>query len=147
MALSKIRKNQYALKGEKNVIKNLNKAIRGIKGNTRSGILAAINLVQNKSQDLAPVDEGILMNSAFAKMASAKGLIGNKIFGIAGFTSEYAAAVHEKEEKNRGKPRTGKDSKGNYWDGGENKFLEKAVMRNISTILNLIKRFASRKPV
>lgn len=146
MALTKIKKNQFAIKGQKNVIKNLNRAVRKIKDNTGSGIHAAIEFVKGESQEMAPVDQGTLMNSAFAKMGKLRGAI-NKIIGVAGFTAEYSAAVHEMKEVNRGKKRTSKGSKGYYWDGGENKFLEKAVVRNIPTILNLIKRFAGRKPV
>ena len=146
MIVHRIKKKHFTIKGDKDVIKNLNRAIRGIKGNAKTGILAAIHFVKNKSQDLAPVDEGVLMNSAFAKMAPTKAVAKNKIYGVSGFTAKYAANIHEKAEKGRGLPRSGKGSKGNYWDGGENKFLLKAVTRNISSILNLIKRFASRKP-
>jgi len=145
MALATIRKGQYAVKGEKAVLKNLNRAVRKIRDNTGSGIHAAVEFVKGEAQELAPVDQGTLMNSAFAKMGSIRGFA-KRIIGIAGFTAEYSAAVHEAKEVNRGKTRTGKDAKGFYWDGGENKFLEKAVVRNIPTILNLIKRFAGRKP-
>lgn len=132
MALGKIKEGQYTVIGDDNVIKNMNRAIKKIRGNTRLGVNAATEFVKGEAQEITPVDKGILINSAFAKLGGS--LL--KIFGVAGFTTKYAAAVHEMPKSTNWKK-----------PGAENEFLEKAVIRNVSSIINLIKRFAGKKPI
>lgn len=136
------------------VNKSLSDAIAGIKGNVAAGLGAAGQYIKGESQKLTPVDEGVLRNSAFSNLQQS----GDKMSVVVGYTAEYAPAVHEAPMTLKGKPRGnfgktaagesfgGGSGKGNYWDGGENKFLEKAVTRNLSKIINLITRIASKAP-
>lgn len=140
-------------KGLKEVQENLNKAISGIKGNVVAGLEVAGQYVKGEAQDLTPVDHGILRNSAFSKLVKTGS---SKASVVVGYTAEYAPAVHEAPMTLRGKPRGGfgrtksgesfggGSGKGNYWDGGENKFLEKAVTRNLSKIFNIVTNVAKK---
>lgn len=142
------------VKGIKEVLGNLSNAIDMIDGNVLLGIRAAARFVKGEAQSITPVDEGILRNSAFTKSFKGEGSTGP--FAVVGYTAEYAAAVHEAPETLRGQPRGdfgktrdgtsfgGGSGKGFYWDGGENKFLEKAVINNFSRIITIISRFASK---
>jgi len=147
--------------GERKLMSNINKEIGKIEGDIEGGILAAAKFIQAESQLLTPVDFGLLRNSAFSNVfRTAK----SKILGIVGYTAKYAPWVHEAPMTLKGKPRKdfgttsnhsnagpqkpksfgGGSGRGVYWQGGENKFLEKAVSRNTSTILNVIKKRAKR---
>lgn len=148
-------KIKYQVRGLAEAQAELNRALAGIGGNTENGINMAGEFVKGESQELTPVDEGVLANSAFVRR------IGNKVAPAVevGYTAKYAAAVHEAPMTLKGQPRAnfgktgagesfgGGSGKGNYWDGGENKFLEKAVVRNITAIYNIIKKFAEKKPL
>ena len=120
--------------GDKEVLDNLHKAIRKIKGNTREGVQAALGFVKGESQKLTSVDEGVLINSAFFRT----GFDGSKDkpAGVVGYTAEYAPHVHDMpDDTNWNKP------------GAENEFLLKAVVRNVTQILNILKNLAGRKPL
>lgn len=130
------------VKGLDSVLKNLNKEIEGIRGNTRKGLSKAGLFIKGEAVERAPVEFGILRNSAFSQLSpiARKSTASVKI----GFTAEYAAYVHEMPMVNSGKPRQGTGKKGTYWEGGENKFLEKAVKLNIKEILGIIQKEAGK---
>lgn len=132
--------------GVEDIQKNLDAALAGINGQTEKGVFLAAQFIKGEAQELTPVDEGTLRLSAFASKLPSK----DEIAYAVGYTAHYAGAVHEAPMKLKGQPRQdfkgsgfgGGSGKGNYWDGGENKFLEKAVARNLSTIVNIIKKNA-----
>lgn len=122
-----------ALKGLDSVIKNLNKEISNIEGDIFDGLKAAGLFIEGEAVELAPAEFGVLRNSSFSQ---AERRTNGSVVKV-GFTAEYAAFVHEMPMKNKGKPRGGV-RKGAYWSNGENKFLEKAVKRNMNKILKII---------
>lgn len=144
--------------GIKEIEANLSKAIAGIKGKTEEGVFLAAQFIKGEAQELTPVDEGLLRNTAFVARVPDT----TEIAFTVGYTAKYAAAVHEFPMKLKGQPRAdfgrtgtrsefgpvqpvsfgGGSGKGFYWDGGENKFLEKAVVRNFSAIVNIITKHA-----
>ena len=94
---------------------------------------------------IAPIEFSPLRQSAFNVVFRN----GSKLVGRTGFTAKYAGHVHEMPMKNKGKPRTGKSPegkqrKGSFWESGENKFLEKAVHRNMSVIRKILKNRLKR---
>lgn len=121
----------WKVEGVENVKKNLVTAIKDVGNNTEQGVKAAGTFIQAEAQEITPQRKGVLINSSFNQLVNTdKG-----VNAVVGFSADYAAAVHEMpDDTNWTKP------------GSENKFLEKAVTRNITTILNIIRRFASRKP-
>ncbi len=140
------------IRGEKEIIKNLNLEILKIDGDVRSGLQAAGLFIQAESQKLTPVDSSVLRNSAFSStIKTADGSSMN-----VGYTAEYAPWVHEMPMTLKGQPRKdfgttrkgvsfgGGSGKGVYWQDGENKFLEKAVVRNSGKIINIIKKRVKR---
>lgn len=93
------------------------------------------HFVKDESNALAPVDTGMLRNSAYVEMEDDRTV-------QVGYTAEYAAAVHEMTtQKLKGKPRAdfgvtregvgfgGGTGRGTYWETGEPKFLEKAIKK------------------
>jgi hypothetical protein len=111
------------IKGKKQVLKNLNRAIIKIEGNTEKGMLAAGLFVENESNEIVPQDLGALINSSFTSV----GRVAKRIVARIGYTINYAAFVHEMPESNNfSKPGTGP------------KFLFKAVTKNASKILKII---------
>lgn len=136
----------------KEVSQKLTESIAMIKGNFYEGIAVAGQFVKGEAQSLTPVDHGVLRNSAFSQMNGDK----SKPAAVIGYTAEYAPAVHEAPMTLKGQPRGhfgkttngkafgGGSEKGRYWDGGENKFLEKAITRNLSKIFNIIANVAKR---
>lgn len=148
-------KTKSSFRGLVDVQRNLAKAIEGVIVNNAEGIALAGKFVEGEAKKLTPVDEGTLRLSAFSKSVGTK----ENPAVVIGNTAEYAAAVHEAPMTLKGQPRSnfgktgggesfgGGSGKGNYWDGGENKFLEKAVINNLSKIVNLIAKMAGRKPI
>lgn len=105
----------------------------------RKGLETGAKRGRELSRRLTPVEEGDLRNSYVvnteAKKTGARAVLAN--------TAPYAARVHEQvAEKLRGQKRPN-GRKGNYWDGGESKFMEKGVYNNKSDILLAIQK-ASR---
>lgn len=112
------------IKGKRRVIKNLNQAIGKIEGNTAKGMMAAGLYVENESNEIAPQDKGVMINSSFTSV----GRIARRIVARVGYTASYSDFVHEMPESNNfSKPGTGP------------KFLWKAVTRNTRTILQIIR--------
>lgn len=122
---------RFKVTGVEEVQRNLNKALKGINKNTSAGIAGASLFIKAQSQKLTSVKEGNLVRTAFSKE-----IPGSKETTYAvGYTADYAAAVHEMPDDTR-------------WNrpGAENEFLEKAVVRNLTKIMNIIFKFAGRKP-
>lgn len=123
------RKGGLRVTGEKEILRNLNKAIEGINGDIEGGLLAAAKFVQGEAQQTTPWEFSVLVNSAF----SGVGRIGKRIIARIGYTARYAPFVHEMPETNNfSKPGTGP------------KFLENAVVKNTKVILEIIKKRAKR---
>jgi hypothetical protein len=126
--------------GINGILKNLNKEIEQIEGNTRKGLSKVGLFVKAEAVERAPVEFGTLRNSAFSQV-SPNTFRGYPVATI-GFTAKYAPYVHEAPMKLKGQPRAKRT--GVYWQGGENKFLEKAVKLNIPKILDIIKTESSK---
>ncbi len=112
------------IRGEKAVLKNLNRAIVKIEGNTTKGMLAAGLFVEGESNEIVPQRLGGLINSSFTSV----GRLAKRIIVRVGYTVNYAPFVHEMPETNNfTKPGTGP------------KFLWKAVTTNSMKILQIIR--------
>lgn len=117
------------VKGANEVLTNL-RQLEAKKRNARRKALTRIGLkVKADSISLTPVDTGNLRQSAYTE-------VDRDVKVTIGYTAAYAPFVHEAMEKLRGAPRTSGTGKGFYWDGGENKFLDKAVKRNAKFIMD-----------
>lgn len=126
--------------GLDNIINNLNRSVMNIQDNTKEGLDSAAQFIMLEAMSRAPQDTGHLKDSAFHDPHSTSKGFGETI----GFTEDYAAAIHEKEQKTSGVERTRKGSRGHFWDQGEPHFLSKAILENFGTIINIISRFARR---
>jgi len=115
------------IRGQKQVLRNLNRQISLIKGRTVEGLLAAGLFVENESNKTVPQDTGVLLNSSFTSPGS---IGGNPIVKV-GYTAKYAPFVHEMPSSNNFS-KTGTGSK----------FLLNAVTQNIRTILKIIAKRA-----
>lgn len=140
------RKSGIKITGQKQLMRNLNKQIEWMMDDERRALDDATKFIKAEAVNLAPVEFGVLRNSAFQGVFR-RGK--NRIIGRVGFTAKYAGYVHEMPMLNRGKARTGaspegKARKGVYWGDGENKFLEKAMNRNALTIRRIIKNRLKR---
>ncbi len=112
------------IRGKRDVLKNLNRAIVKIEGNTSKGMLAAGLFVEGESNEIVPQRLGGLINSSFTSV----GRIGKRIVARIGYTVNYSGFVHEMPETNNfTKPGTGP------------KFLFKAVTKNSRKILEIIR--------
>lgn len=113
-----------AVTGLADVMTNLNAAIKDIENRTHEGIVAAGVFVKGESQEITPVEFGILNSSTFSTPTAPMRV-------TVGYTADYAAYVHEFPSTfNYTKPGTGP------------KFLEKAVKENIPQILGIIEKRA-----
>lgn len=120
-----LRQTQHALKSE----------IGKIKGATVSGLLAAGMVIFRDSQKRVPVEYGNLRASGFVRRHPTE----RRAVEI-GYGAAYAFFVHEKiEEKLRGQPR--QSGIGTYWNPGESKFLEKALIAKRDEAINTVRRF------
>lgn len=100
-----------------------------------AAVMAAISIGMAYTSVKVPMDTGTLINSQFRAVEK----VGTIWRGRAGFTAEYAAAVHSMPGKLKGQPRSSVNSfetstgsvgfasnSGNFWDPqGEPQFLEK----------------------
>lgn len=116
---------RYRIHGIEAVQKELTRKIRAINGGTLDGVTSAAKLVESESKQLTSIDTRELIESTFVRTGmTAK----NKPIAVVGYEAKYAAAVHEMPaDTNWKKP------------GAENKFLQKAVVRNFAKILSIIK--------
>ena len=127
--------------GRKTILKNLRREIAAIEGDILVGLKKAAVLVEEEAVDRAPIEFGTLRDSSFTTSAR---LPEDRSIAVIGFTAKYAPFVHEMPMKLKGQPRTGKNSKGVYWQDGENKFLEKAVVQNVRQIIDIVAKNARR---
>lgn len=125
------------VKGLDEVIRNLNQFVDATDTNARKSFQVGGAFLKGKAVQLAPVDEGDLRSSAFYSTDQTRHGARLRV----GFTAKYAEWVHEAPMKMKGQKRTSGSKKGNYWDGGENKFLQKAVLRNIRQLKGILVRF------
>jgi hypothetical protein len=159
------------LKGLDKVLSNLNKAIKKQRLNTSSGLQEAALVVKADSVKLTPIDLGNLRASSFVMVtgrsnpaspswkssedsgkiqtaysqavSEGRSIVGKSdehIVGIVAYGAYYALYVHETPMKHAGVPRT--TGKGNYWDGGENQFLLKSLMKNKKRVLDILVKHA-----
>ena len=147
-------KSPVKVKGLDATLKNLNRVIEQTEGNVRKGLSKAGLFIKAEAVERAPIDYGTLRGSAFSQISSIS--FSGQAFVKVGFTAKYAAWVHEMPMTLKGKPREdfgktregvsfgGGSGKGVYWQGGENKFLEKAVKWNLKQILNIIQTEAAK---
>jgi len=119
-------KNKVTVTGMEDVSKRLNSEIKNITGRTKKGMFVVGTFIADRAKKLTPVDEGILIGSQFSQVGEKK----DGPFVNIGYTAKYAPFVHEMPETTNFKKST-----------AENKFLEKAVMRNFFDILEILKRF------
>ena len=143
------------MKGIDEVLKNLNKEIKGIEGRTRAGVKKAGMLVEKASMKRCPVVTGNLKNSHYSEAFNTLKGPGCEI----GFTAVYSPFVHEN-------PRAGKTGgvspKGIAYKAPINpsekrstqavfsvvggwKFLEIPLKRNARRILAIIRESAKLK--
>lgn len=114
------------LTGEAEVLRNLNKEIRKIKGRTVRGLFNAGLLVQRRSQQKTPVDTGNLKGGAYT------GIIRRDPHEVEiGYQAFYAVYVHERLELAH--------------TVGEAKFLEKALTESERDVLDQIAKEAEIK--
>lgn len=125
------------------VMAKLNKEIEGIKGATLGGLYASGMIVKKESMKKTPVDTGNLKGSCYIDTSSRIGAGQSSTFRpmvFVGYTAVYAFRVHENiEQAWKGRPRISGTKKGTYWDSGEPKFLEKAVLENRKEVIRQIK--------
>lgn len=115
-------------RGRDNVIRNLNRAIRGIKGRTRVGIRLAAVMIKSESQKRSPVDTGAMKASHYVNMENDSG-----DFPVAriGATAHYSLIQHEDLSF--------------FHPTGEAKFLENAFKFKAREAIAIIVRLARVK--
>jgi len=129
------------VKGLDTVIKNLNKEINGLRQRTYSGLLAGGAFLEGAAKKKTPLVTGNLRASGYHR-----GLQKNPPAVEIGFSAAYAVFVHENlEQKLKGKPRPKSAGGGTYWDKGEPKFLENALLENQRKIFDIVKSHAEVK--
>lgn len=112
------------IRGEKDVLRSLNREIGKIEGNLSRGLLAAGIFVEGESNEIVPHDKGVLIGSSFTSV----GRIAKRIVVRIGYLAGYSAFVHEMPPTNKfTKPGTGP------------KFLWKAATMHSRKILQIIR--------
>ena len=114
------------MKGLDEVLANLSREVQAIEGRTREGMTEVGMFIEGEAVDITPQRKGVLANSAFHDTDSGAAGSGPRV--RIGYTAKYAPYGHEMPESfNYTKPGTGP------------KFLEKAIKRNLRTILEIIR--------
>ena len=128
------------IEGFEDVLKNLNKEIKGIKDRSVAGLKAAGEVVKGEAQNRVPVEHGYLKGSAYVRTESRE----PPAVSI-GFSASYAIYVHENlEQKLKGDPRP--SGLGVYWGPkGEPKFLENALTHLKAKIVEIVRDYAKVK--
>lgn len=106
------------------IIKNLNKEIKRIRGATKEGLLLSAHLIKGESMARTPVDTGNLKGGHYV----ATGMDGNRIVAEIGMMAEYAIYVHENLV--------------NFHPVGEAKFLANAVRAKATEVIKILQRTA-----
>ena len=125
------------VKGLEEVLRNLDKFVDRTDVNARKAFQVGGAFLKSKTVPLTPIDEGDLRSSIFYSTDQARDGARLRV----GFTAKHAPWVHEAPMKMKGQKRTSGSKKGNYWDSGENKFLQKAVLRNVRQFMGIIARY------
>jgi hypothetical protein len=112
--------NGVKLEGFVELTKKLNKSISEISSVVEDALLDCGNDLQQKAQDLTPVDTGALRASAFTEAES-----GNNPSVIVGYTEEYAIFVHENLEA--------------HHPVGQAKFLEQPLKENADKYVEYVR--------
>lgn len=113
--------NGVKLEGFVELTKKLNKSISEISSVVEDALLDCGNDLQQKAQDLTPVDTGALRSSAFTETDRQ----GKNPSVIVGYTEEYAIFVHENLEA--------------HHPVGQAKFLEQPLRENTDKYVEYIK--------
>lgn len=104
-------------------VKRSPKFVNDVERAAARAVLSALVRGTSELPAITPVDSSTLLNSLFRVVDKKRG----KIVGTAGFTADYALAVHEAEGKLKGQPRPKRDGKdrGVYWGphDGQPRFL------------------------
>ena len=129
-------KKGLRVSGSKEIAEAMRKFAAAEVQSVRKGVQKASLFLKGEAVQLAPIHYGPLRGSAFYSTDIFKG----RVRGRVGFTAEYAPYVHEAPMKLDGqsRPKNG----GTYWQGGENKFLQKAAGRNSKQIIDIIAKEA-----
>ena len=131
------------LEGVKEVLAKLRKQREVIGANVEKGLKLAGLLLQRESQNLVPVDLGILKASAFTR-AEGKGF---ETLVNVGYTAFYAMYVHEAVGMVlKGIPRA--SGRGRHWDPqgrAQAKFLEEPARRLAPRLQKLVQETARVK--
>lgn len=102
---------------------------------TERTVLEILFIGTGAAHQITPQDTSTLVNSQYRR--TGRGPLG--IWGRAGYTANYAAAVHAASGKLDGEPRPA--NRGDYWDpAGEPGFLTKGFERSTEAIKAAIKR-------
>lgn len=130
---------ENSVQGFENVISNLNKAIAGIEGNCREGLLEAGLQIEASAVKRVPREYGNLAGSSYTRFAP-----DDPDIVEVGFTAAYAPFVHSStEEKLKGKPRP--SGLGTYWNPGRSLFLQSAIEDNLFGIVDIVRTRAKIK--
>jgi len=126
-----------SLSGFDDVLKNLNKELKGIEGNTMPGLLEAAAFLRkdmDKTPPLIPLDIGNLRDSWAVVPLQAKA----KPAVLMGFTANYALYVHEMMDSGGKKINWSRPNSGP-------KFFEAAIKRNVKKIIEIIAKRARNR--
>lgn len=147
--------------GVDKVLKNLNKEVIKIKSRTKKGMIAAGHLIQRESQKIVPREFSNLAGSAFVAWSPTGSTTTGKVNPdtppkvAARLKSEHVSILEEEKSKlpaSTTNPvvETGmtafyaiyvhENLEAKHKEGKENKFLQKAVERNQSQILDVIRK-------
>lgn len=74
-----------------------------------------------KAAVYTPIDKGLLINSSFREVR----VVGGKTIGVAGYTQNYAQALHDREDWQPKQPGTPGKRRGGYNPNAGPKFLER----------------------
>lgn len=137
--------------GVKSVLKNLTNARTVVVDRVGRGLVKGGLFLQRKSQEIVPVQFGVLKASAFTRRFGS----GLDTDVVVGYTAEYAAVVHENPNVTHGREFNAKHAtemtaatsrkkstvKSGMFLRGENqtyKFLERPARENVSEILHIV---------
>ena len=132
------------IRGQKQVITNLNREIKKLKLRSNAGIFKAGLYLLAESKKQTPVVSGFLRNSGY--IASDYKTKGASVY--VGYHAIYAAKTHENPRtgKTEGKSPSGQKYPPNSWSAvGKWKFLEDPLKENVARLLSIIKSVARIK--
>lgn len=138
--------NGTGVEGLNKVVLELNRAIEQIANRSEAGLYEGAMLIKAAAMKKTPVDTGNLRKSAYIDRVSRIGAGQSSKFMpvvFIGYSAVYALYVHENvEQRWKGRKRISGTKKGHYWDSGEPKFLEKAIIEKRKAVIDQIKRRA-----